>query len=80
LRWAALAVSQFTFWRGDYRPIGGLFDVPILTFAASRIASGAARGAPIGRAGEMAALESQHNGVRMIYRLNRTSQRCALCG
>jgi len=29
----ALAVSQFTLWRGDYRPMGGLFYVPILTFA-----------------------------------------------
>ena len=29
----ALAVSQFTVWRGDYRPMGGLFYVPILTFA-----------------------------------------------
>src|SRR5579885_2433695 len=30
---AALAVSQFTLWRGDYRPMGGLFYVPILAFA-----------------------------------------------
>jgi hypothetical protein len=29
----ALAVSQFTVWHGDYRPMGGLFYVPILTFA-----------------------------------------------
>ena len=29
----ALALSQFTLWRGDYRPMGGLFYVPILTFA-----------------------------------------------
>jgi hypothetical protein len=29
----ALAISQFTLWRGDYRPMGGLFYVPILTFA-----------------------------------------------
>jgi len=29
----ALAVSQFTLWRGDYRPMGGLFYVPILAFA-----------------------------------------------
>jgi hypothetical protein len=29
----ALAVSQFTIWHGDYRPMGGLFYVPILTFA-----------------------------------------------
>jgi len=28
-----LAVSQFTVWHGDYRPMGGLFYVPILTFA-----------------------------------------------
>ena len=28
-----LAISQFTVWRGDYRPMGGLFYVPILTFA-----------------------------------------------
>jgi hypothetical protein len=29
----ALAVLQFTLWRSDYRPMGGLFYVPILTFA-----------------------------------------------
>ena len=29
----ALTISQFTLWRGDYRPMGGLFYVPILTFA-----------------------------------------------
>lgn len=29
----ALVLSQFTLWRGDYRPMGGLFYVPILTFA-----------------------------------------------
>jgi len=29
----ALAVSQFTLWRGDYRPMGGLFYVPILSVA-----------------------------------------------
>ena len=29
----ALAVSQFTVWHGDYRPMGGLFYVPILTIA-----------------------------------------------
>ena len=29
----ALAISQFTLWRGDYRPMGGLFYLPILTFA-----------------------------------------------
>jgi hypothetical protein len=29
----ALAVSQFTLWRGDYRPMGGLFYLPILSFA-----------------------------------------------
>ncbi len=29
----ALTISQFTVWRGDYRPMGGLFYVPILTFA-----------------------------------------------
>ena len=29
----ALALSQFTIWHGDYRPMGGLFYVPILTFA-----------------------------------------------
>src|SRR5580692_3652048 len=29
----ALAVSQFTIWHGDYRPMGGLFYVPILIFA-----------------------------------------------
>ena len=29
----SLAISQFTLWRGDYRPMGGLFYVPILTFA-----------------------------------------------
>jgi hypothetical protein len=26
----ALAISQFTIWHGDYRPMGGLFYVPIL--------------------------------------------------
>jgi hypothetical protein len=29
----ALALSQFTLWHGDYRPMGGLFYVPILMFA-----------------------------------------------
>ena len=29
----ALAISQFTLWRGDYRPMGGLFYVPILAVA-----------------------------------------------
>src|SRR5580698_8026687 len=29
----ALAVSQFTIWHGDYRPMGGLFYVPILILA-----------------------------------------------
>lgn len=29
----ALAISQFSLWRGDYRPMGGLFYVPILAFA-----------------------------------------------
>jgi hypothetical protein len=29
----ALALSQFTIWHGDYRPMGGLFYVPILMFA-----------------------------------------------
>jgi hypothetical protein len=29
----ALAISQFTIWRGDYRPMGGMFYAPILTFA-----------------------------------------------
>jgi len=29
----SLALSQFTLWRGDYRPMGGLFYVPILSFA-----------------------------------------------
>jgi hypothetical protein len=29
----ALVLSQFTLWRGDYRPMGGLFYVPILTLA-----------------------------------------------
>jgi hypothetical protein len=29
----ALGISQFTLWHGDYRPMGGLFYVPILTFA-----------------------------------------------
>jgi hypothetical protein len=28
-----LALSQFTLWHGDYRPMGGLFYVPILMFA-----------------------------------------------
>jgi hypothetical protein len=29
----ALAVSQFTIWHGDYRPMGGLFYVPIVAIA-----------------------------------------------
>ena len=29
----ALAVSQFTLWRGDYRPMGGVFYLPVLAFA-----------------------------------------------
>jgi hypothetical protein len=29
----SLILSQFTLWRGDYRPMGGLFYVPILTLA-----------------------------------------------
>jgi hypothetical protein len=29
----SLAFSQFTLWRGDYRPMGGLFYLPILAFA-----------------------------------------------
>ena len=29
----SLAISQFTLWRGDYRPIGGLFYLSILQFA-----------------------------------------------
>ena len=29
----ALAVSQFTIWHGDYRPMGGVFYLPILAFA-----------------------------------------------
>ena len=29
----SLLVSQFTPWRGDYRPMGGLFYLPILAFA-----------------------------------------------
>src|SRR5580698_7058082 len=29
----ALAVSQFTIWHGDYRPMGGVFYVPIVAIA-----------------------------------------------
>lgn len=29
----SLGISQFTLWRGDYRPMGGLFYLPILAFA-----------------------------------------------
>ena len=29
----ALAISQFTLWHGDWRPMGGLFYVPIFAFA-----------------------------------------------